>query len=104
MTHGTRVAYQTGCRCLPCRLANAEYMASYRQRLRAGAVLLGAKVASAAARRLLDQLRREGIPKAHIAQALGLRSPVVRVHAQITVRKFMKIKRVHRSYLSEANE
>ncbi len=30
--HGSRVVYQRGCRCLPCRSANAVYQAGQRQR------------------------------------------------------------------------
>lgn len=30
-THGTRYAYNSGCRCDECRSANAAYMAQYRR-------------------------------------------------------------------------
>lgn len=34
--HGTRAKYQGGCRCLPCRRANAGYTKAYREKVRRG--------------------------------------------------------------------
>ncbi len=31
MTHAIRTTYQHGCRCLPCRTANAHYASRYRR-------------------------------------------------------------------------
>lgn len=102
--HATRATYIAGCRCFACRVANAHYIARYRLRQRAGAVLLGAKIDSARARRLLDQLRREQVTNTAIAHALGLRSPELEIYDRITVRRFLQIKRVHRRYMSEAHD
>lgn len=103
-SHGTYSHYVAGCRCFQCRVANADYTREYRQRRRAGAVLLGAKISAAIAKRLLEQLAREQVKKGDIAKALGLRSHLVKVHARITVRKHLLIKRLHRRYMSEARE
>lgn len=112
--HGTRAAYLRGvgpergpgkgCRCRACRVANAAYLQRYRQLRRAGTVLLGAKIAADNAKRLIEQLRREDLTKTAIAHALGLRSPGLKVQNRITVRRLLKIKRVHRRYFSEASE
>lgn len=64
--HGTRSRYQAGCRCTPCRAANAVYMAQLRGRKGAGLPPLGslvsAKEAGAHVRALLvEQYRRRDI-------------------------------------------
>jgi hypothetical protein len=104
LEHGTRGGYTQGCRCLKCRAANAQYIADYRQHKRANKVLLGATIASEAARRLLEHLHREHLTKTAVARALGLRSPGLKVHARITVRRHLLIKRLHRMYMSEAHD
>jgi len=101
-THGYRKSYIAGCRCFPCTVANAHYIAQYRHRQRTGQILLGAKIAADRAKRLLEQLHQEQVTKASIAHALGLRSPGLKLHDRITVRRYLKIKRVHRQYFSEA--
>ncbi len=105
INHGTRGRYQnTGCRCLPCRAANATYIARYRSLRSAGKRPLGATIEPDAAMRLLEHLYREGIRRKVIAHGLGLRSHALRVHAKITIRKHLQIQRLHRRYMSEAPE
>lgn len=58
--HGTRSCYQgTGCRCTPCRAANAEYEAAYRDRKRRGLPMLGSVVSAVETWRQLRLLTTE---------------------------------------------
>jgi hypothetical protein len=53
--HGTRFRYQQGCRCAPCRGANAEYQ---RQHRRGVCGTVGAPVAAEARRAAMERLPR----------------------------------------------
>lgn len=68
--HGIRAAYKRGCRCLPCRAANAAYEAlRYRRRCR-GETAVSRTIE---ARRRVRQLEREGYTKPRIAKLAGWR-------------------------------
>lgn len=97
--------YRSGCRCLPCRAANADYE---RHRLLAhqrGRPLLGTLVPAADAARKVRQLQIEGITKAAIARALGLKHPILQLHtgpdAKATRRLVLKIQRFWRLKMAE---
>lgn len=66
MTHGTRPRYQAGCRCLPCRAANAAYAAE-----RAADPLPGWTAPHDAAAYLLT-LQRKGIGYRQAAKLSGV--------------------------------
>lgn len=100
--HGSRTTYQVdGCRCQPCRQANARYLHDLRKRKLRGKIILGAIISAAESRRLLNQLHREQVQRGDVAHALGLKVPQVKVYQHITVRKALKIKRLHRMWMSE---
>lgn len=63
--HGRLAGYKAGCKCLPCRCANADYEA--RRRRQAGT----AQGRAIEARRRVRQLEREGYTKARIALLCG---------------------------------
>lgn len=100
MTHGTRQAYKAGCRCMPCRAAEASYRAHLRARHAAGKPILGARVSAAETWKRIRQLRPELGSNDAIAAALGLRKPSLSLHtgpdAMTTVRTLLRIKRLHR--------
>lgn len=99
--HGTRSTYGAGCRCLPCKSANARYISDLRKKKLRGGVVLGAVISAKEAKQRLDALHREQFTQKRLAHELGLRSPQVKVHARITVRKHLRIERVYRTYMSE---
>lgn len=70
-SHGTRTRYQRGCRCLPCRSANATYEAEYRDRKRRGLPLPGALVRAVDTWRYIRVLRREYDTESSLAHRLG---------------------------------
>lgn len=99
--HATRRTYAAGCACLPCRAANARYQALRRHRVASGSRILGARISAQATRIWLARLRREGFTWTRLAHELGLHTPQVRVHPQITVRKALQIQRLAEQYLRE---
>jgi hypothetical protein len=73
--HGSRGAYQAGCRCCPCRAANARYE---QQRARERAKCMAGVVDATPARRHLRRLQRRGIGKRQVARLTGLSLATVR--------------------------
>lgn len=98
--HGTRVCYTSGCRCAPCRRANAQYFVEWRQKKRHGTIILGAVRSSTDAQRLLEKLYREHVTKSRINHELGLRSTQLKVRPRITVRKHLRIQRVYQRFMA----
>lgn len=99
MTHGTRACYQSGCRALACRAANAAYVASLRILQAYGEQPLGARIRSPETAHMLRALREE-FTDAELAHLLGYRRPRVELHARcgqwILVRNACKLKRLYR--------
>lgn len=69
--HGTRSRYQAGCRCVPCRAAEAIYRAKLRKRKVKGLPPVGRVVSAIEARRRVRQLLREGYTRARLAEMAG---------------------------------
>lgn len=105
--HGTRARYRAGCRCLPCRAANAAYDAWLYQQHKIGKRPLGAAVP---ARRAWEQARRlliEGFTPGELARLLG----TVRVlrfsrqgRGRITLRTALKVQRIYRAFMAEGHQ
>lgn len=74
-THGTRLRYMAGCRCLPCRAANARHAAECGERIRAGDG--NPLVSSSRARRHLLELRAAGVGYRAAAKAAGVAVSIV---------------------------
>ena len=71
--HGPRRQYQAGCRCLPCRSANALYMTDLRTRYASGKPPLGQVLPRHVATRVLRSIQQEGIGWRDLARRLGVR-------------------------------
>lgn len=100
MTHGTRKTYQAGCGCDPCRAAEATYRQQLRAAVRAGRRPLGTVLSPVEAQRRIRQLKAEHVTAKQIAAALGLVHHAPRLHPDgITLRKLLKIRRLHRLVL-----
>jgi hypothetical protein len=70
MDHGTRSCYQlTGCRCTPCRSAEARYRLELRRRHVRGLPILGQLVAAEPAKRMLRVIRGEYFGKQNTIRA-----------------------------------
>jgi hypothetical protein len=95
--HGHRTTYQlAGCRCTPCRAAEALYRAHLRLRKAKGLHLLGALISPVEARLRIRQLQREGYTRGHIARLAGWQKPALSfTHRQrIRFRTWLRIRRV----------
>ncbi len=73
--HGTRTKYKAGCRCLPCRAANARYE-SERSRARAAGDWNGL-VSATAARKHIFRLSKQGVGRAAIAAASDIAPSII---------------------------
>ena len=101
-SHGTRGAYQRGCRCRPCRAAEARYRSTLRATHRKGLTPLGSLVSAKAARKKVNALLIERFTRAEIARRLGLRSAKLRLSPDaITARKAIQIHKLHAAVMAE---
>lgn len=100
----SRARYASGCRCLRCTAANARYISDLRKKKLKGKILLGAIISAEESKRRLNALHREQFTQKRLAHELGLRSPQVKVHAGITLRKHLRIQRVYQAFMREPNE
>lgn len=94
--HGTRSRYQAGCRCLPCRAAEAGYRARLRSRQVRGLPTLGMLISPKQAARRIRQLKGEGYTAARIAQLAGWKDRHVRLDRGLRIRlaTHVRIRRV----------
>lgn len=74
MSHGTRASYVKGCKCAPCRAANARYAKLAKYRADKGITVL---VDAAPVKAHLEQLRAAGIGKRTIAARSGVALTVI---------------------------
>lgn len=96
MTHGTRATYQaTGCRCTPCRAANAAYEAAYRDRKRRGLPMLGSVVSAVETWRQLRLLTTEYESKRALSERLGCRNQHLQYSARVTRRTAARVYRLY---------
>lgn len=104
MIHGTRRTYQRdGCRCTPCRAANAAYWRSWHQAKVSGRPLLGARISAVEAHRLIKVIRAEWETREALAKALGRHHDLARLTQQrtISLRMLLKIRRLYRRFMVE---
>lgn len=101
-TCGTRVAYRRGCRCMPCRAAEAAYRRDLRLLHARGIHSWGMRLDAAEARQMLRAFRTEGQSRRETARRLGYLNPgPYRLYTQITVRRFLKLRRLYRLTMAE---
>lgn len=100
--HGTLKRYK-GCRCTPCRKANAKYEQKRAKQHIMGKPPLGSLVSATEARRLVRRLEAEHISQKAIAQeGCGLRLSSLRLDTEvITLRRHLQIRRYARMKLAE---
>lgn len=85
--HGTRIRYVGGCRCLPCRCANARYATERAHAIKAGDTR--ELVDATPARRHLEMLSRRGVGYKTVADSARLARSSV---AKIKYRKRLRIR------------
>lgn len=102
-SHGQRRTYQAGCRCLPCRAAEAAYRARLRGAQARGLPTLGMLVSPKQAARRIRQLKGEGYTAARIAQMAGWKDRHVRLDRGLRIRlgTWLRIRRVARFAMLE---
>lgn len=98
MIHGTRGTYQrVGCRCTPCKAAEASYRAELRRRHAQGRPILGSPVDASQAIKMVKAMAVEGLTERELAWHLGLKEARVRWQTtRIRVRSLLKLHRVYR--------
>ena len=101
--HGTRACYQqSGCRCTPCRAANAAYEAQRAADKAAGKIRLGMIVNGAEAMKRIKQLKAEKISGRALNRLHGLKNHAFVLHdGGITLRKLYRIRRTYRLFMLE---
>jgi hypothetical protein len=101
--HGTRGTYKAGCRCTPCRAANAAYWSAWRAQRLTGRAPLGSLVSAVEAQRLIRQLLGERFAKTTLARALGQASHLRRLQTAelITLRTALRVRRFYRLAVGE---
>jgi hypothetical protein len=104
VTHGTRSTYQGGCRCLPCRAANAAYSQTYRAILRRGEHPAGQLQRASTAWRLIYSLRSEWFSQAEVARRLGYAFPKLQFnHRQMRGTTIAKVQRFYQQTMNDAD-
>lgn len=94
--HGSRSTYQGGCRCTPCRAANAAYEAIYRAAKLRRQLMPGAIVRAPDAARQLRLLVTEYESRAALARRLGFKDRHLQFDtASLTLRNARKIRRLY---------
>ena len=93
--HGTRTVYKRGCRCLPCRAANAAYARGWYRSTQQGRLLLGARCSAVEAWHLLRWLKREGMTAQRLGYEFGIQAVRCRGR-QVTWRTLLKLRRLVR--------
>jgi alpha-galactosidase len=102
--HGTRATYRTaGCRCTPCRAANAAYWRAWWTATQTGQRPLGARIPAAEAHRVLKLLRLEWPTLGALARALGKHHDLARLRQArtITVRTELRLRQLYRTRVHE---
>jgi hypothetical protein len=98
--HGTRARYQLACRCLPCRLANAEYTVLYRRLERRHQRPARALVDGKTARSWVRAMLAEGFTKVLIARELGTKE-FRGVGALVTVARHQALERLYATRVAD---
>lgn len=103
LQHGQRSTYQAGCACTPCRAAEAAYRAALRRRQGRGLPPLGSLVPASDTWQRIRAFQREGLSKAALAHALGLKSRELSLHpVRVRLRTALKVRRLYRQMLSDS--
>jgi hypothetical protein len=102
MTHGIRQTYRAGCRCCPCRAANAAYELDRARDHATGRLRLGSVINPAEAVKRIRQMKAEKISGRAVNRLSGLKDhPLVLHPSGITVRKLLRIRRLYRLHMLE---
>lgn len=78
--HGQRWTYNSGCRCVDCRVANAAYLAVYRTRIRMERSHSGAIVNGHETARMIRTFKSEGYRPGVIARLIGISQRTLERH------------------------
>lgn len=88
MPHGTRSCYQRGCRCLPCKAAEAAYRSQLRRQQTRARRPLGALIPASEAWARIRVLTQEGFSQRRMSRELGS------AHGHAPVRAFTPATRI----------
>lgn len=99
--HGTRARYQAGCRCTPCRAAEATYRAGLRQRHLKHLPILGATCTASEAWARIRVLKQEGFQARQVTHWKDGHWPLRRLTPQTRIRlaTLIRLRRVCQAYL-----
>ena len=102
LIHGLRATYKQGCRCVPCRAAEAAYRAQVRDQHRRGRLPFGAVIAAQGAWTIVRMLLSEGWSRTQIGHDLGLKWGRLQIGRDvIRLRTLLRLRYLARQRLRE---
>lgn len=109
--HGLRASYLAGCRCTPCRAANARYEEARRKAHAAGRPPLGSRIPAARTHILIRVIRTEAADGRWSNRKLGLhlfgsyrQFKRVRAESTVTLRTHKKVLRFYHLHVAEPEQ
>lgn len=105
--HGTRLQYQKGCKCTPCRAANASYWLAWYHAKQSGKPLLGSRISAARTHILMKVIRGEDMSNHRLGRDLfgGYRAyKRIRRERSLTLRTALKVQRYYRLRVAEQDD
>lgn len=102
--HGVRWTYQQGCKCVPCRAAEARYRSELRKRHAKGLPILGSILPAADAARMVRSIQIEGYRRRQLAEQAGLHRntlPGLKPSQLVQLRTILRVKRAYRIMIGD---
>lgn len=103
-TCGTRAQYQQGCRCLPCRAAEATYRAELRRKRVRGLPVLGAYISASEAWARIRVLKQERFTNRQITGRQDHHAPAITAQGRVRLVTLIRLRALCQRYLIEDGE
>lgn len=102
--HGTRRQYQSGCRCLPCRAAEATYRAELRRKQVKGLPILGAYISASEAWARIRVLKQEHFANRQITGRRDHNRPKLTPEGRVRLVTLIRLRALCQRYLIDDND
>lgn len=103
LMHGIRASYKRGCKCLPCRTANADYVRTWRTRKVTGRPIWGQHIPAGDTWRRLRALVTDYGSRAAVSRAYGTANGHIRFGPRVTLRTYVRVLRLYRQMNPEGD-